>query len=256
MIRIKTPEQIARMRRSNRLARRILLTLGEHVAPGVSTKELDLLARKLVTEAGGRPSFLGYRGFPAAICASVNEVVVHGIPNDQKLREGDILSVDFGAFLDGFHGDTAATFPVGKINSQAQHLLKVTYSALWRGIEAAVVGNRIGDISHAIQSYVESQGCGVVRKLVGHGVGREMHEDPQVPNFGRPRTGPRLRPGMTLAIEPMITAGSYRVKVLPDGWTVVTADGSLAAHFEHTVVVLSDGPEVLSLPDWFPRWLE
>lgn len=249
----KSKEEIHLMRKSNRAARKILNRLAEHIAPGVTTGELDRLARRLSKEFGGRPAFLGVpgppgvRSFPAAICASPNQVVVHGVPDGTPLKEGDILGIDYGIVLSRWYGDTAWTFPVGSVSQDAQFLMKVTEEALHRGIEQARPGNMLGEISHAIQSHVESHGCGVVRQLVGHGIGRSMHEPPQVPNFGTPKEGPRLRPGMTIAIEPMINLGTYEVVTLDDGWTIVTEDGSLSAHFEHTVVVLSDGPEILSV---------
>lgn len=253
MIRCKSPEEIRKMRLSNRAAREILFRLGEKVKPGITPVELDEWARELARRYGGRPSFLGYRVgrrvFPAAICASPNEVVVHGIPRRRPLEEGSILGIDFGIRIDGLHGDTAFTFPVGKISPQVERLLRVTREALFKGIEKAVVGNRIGDIAHAIQTHVERHGYGVVKELCGHGVGYKLHEEPQVPNYGQPGKGPPLKPGMTLAIEPMVTMGSPEVEVLPDGWTVVTKDRSWSAHFEHTIVILSDGPEILSLPE-------
>jgi len=248
----KTKEEIHLMRRSNRAARKILNRLAECLRPGITTGELDRRARQLTKEFGGRPAFLGVRGprgvrpFPAAICASPNEVVVHGIPNGIPLKEGDILGIDYGIVLDRHYGDTAWTYPLGEVSPDAQYLMDVTREALFKGIEQAKPGNRLGAISYAIQSYVEAHGCGVVRELVGHGIGRSMHEPPQIPNFGLPDEGPKLKPGMTLAIEPMITRGKPDVVCLDDGWTVVTKDGSLSAHFEHTVVVLSDGPEILS----------
>ena len=255
MIPIKSREEIELIRKSARVANEVILAIADRIKPGMTTKELDDLARSVIRKRGARPSFLGYvipghPPYPASICASINNVVIHGIPSKKaRLREGDILSVDVGAELNGYHGDRAFTFPVGEISEEARRLLRVTREALYRGIEQARPGNRVGDISHAIQSYVESHGFSVVRDFVGHGIGREMHEEPQVPNFGRPGLGPRLRPGMVLAIEPMVNAGSPEVVVLEDGWTVVTADGSLSAHFEHTVAILSDGPEILTLPD-------
>ncbi len=219
------------------------------VAPGVDTKALDVLAEKWIRAAGAVPTFLGYRGYTACICASINEEVVHGIPHPKKvLKEGDIVSIDVGVTYDGFVGDTAATFPVGKISQERQALLDVTRQSLEKGIAAARVGNRLGDISHAIQAQAESRGYGVVRDFVGHGIGRQMHEEPAVPNYGSPGTGLRLEAGLVLALEPMITAGDWRVRVLDDGWTVVSVDGSLSAHFEHTVAVTQDGPQILTIP--------
>lgn len=253
MIFLKSPREIQRMKRACKLASGMLKQMGDMVRPGVTTRQINDYALELCRQAEARPLFLNYPGqqdnqpqFPGAICASPNHVVVHGIPDDQPLKEGDILSIDFGCQYDGYCGDTAYTFPVGQISPKAQSLLDITQEALRRGIEAAVVGNRVGHISWAIQSYVESQGCGVVRPLVGHGIGRSMHEDPQVPNYGKPEEGDKLRAGMTLAIEPMTTQGSHEVVTLPDEWTVITKDGSLAAHFEHIVAILSDGPEILT----------
>ncbi|MBI2194384.1 MAG: type I methionyl aminopeptidase [Planctomycetes bacterium] len=254
MIFLKSPRELQRMRRACALTCRILRQMGEKVRPGATTREINDYALELCRQAGAKPLFLNYPGqnedhprFPGAICASPNHIVVHGIPNDVPLREGDILSIDFGCQFDGFCGDSAYTFPVGSITSEAQSLLDVTQEALRRGIQAAVPGNRVGDIAWAIQNYVESRGCGVVRPLVGHGIGRSMHEDPQVPNYGKPHEGDKLRVGMTLAIEPMTTQGHYDVVTLPDHWGVATKDGSLAAHFEHVVAVLSDGPEILTV---------
>jgi methionyl aminopeptidase len=250
-IKLKSARELDLMRAANRLARKILLRLGQEVKPGVTTRELDELARELSREAGATPAFLGYPGahrpFPAAICASVNNVVIHGVPNGKPLQEGDILGIDYGCILDGYVGDTAWTFPVGWISESAQFLMDVTRTALFKGIEQAVVGNRVRDISRAVQRYVESHGCGAVRALVGHGVGRTLHEDPPVPNYVAAEFSPRLKAGMTLAIEPMITLGSYEVATLDDGWTIVTKDGSWAAHFEHSVAILPDGPEILSV---------
>ncbi|MCD6506591.1 type I methionyl aminopeptidase [Candidatus Poribacteria bacterium] len=255
MIPIKTKEEIELMRKSAQVVSEVIMAIAEQIRPGVTTKSLDSLARRVIRKNRAYPSFLGYTipghpPYPGAICASVNEVVIHGIPsNDTVLRSGDILSVDVGARLKGYHGDRAFTFPVGEISEEARRLLRVTREALYKGIEQAKPGNRLGDICHAIQRHVESHGYSVIRDFVGHGIGREMHEEPQIPNFGKPGVGPKLKPGMVLAIEPMVSAGDWRVVVLEDGWTVVTADGSLSAHFEHTVAILSDGPEILTLPD-------
>jgi methionyl aminopeptidase len=253
MIFVKSSSDLKRMKRAGELAARILRQMGEMVRPGATTKDVNRLALRLCEEAGAKPLFLRYPGhhrnqppFPGAICASLNSVVVHGIPDNTPLREGDILSIDFGCKLDGFCGDTAYTFPVGAIDVDAQHLLDVTRCSLFHGIQAALAGNRVGHVSHAIQTYVESRGCGAVRTMVGHGIGRSMHEDPQVPNYGGPEEGPKLRAGMTLAIEPMITRGHYDVQTLDDQWSVVTRDRSLAAHFEHVVAVGEDGPEILT----------
>lgn len=251
---LKSRREIDLMKRSGTLARRILEALGEAVHPGITTLDLDQLARRLCQQAGATPSFIGvpnpHEGGPtfrAAICASVNEAVVHGIPTDRPLEEGDVLSIDFACKLNGWHGDTAWTFAVGPISEHARRLMEVTEQALYEGIKQAKVGNRMGDLGHAVQAYVESHGCTVIRDLVGHGVGRSMWEPPQVPNYGDPGSGAKLRPGMTIAIEPMVAAGEPEVEWSSDGWTVVTKDRSLAAHFEHTVAVTSDGPEILTL---------
>ncbi len=248
MINIRTKEEIEIMRRSNRLVAQVLGKLKEAIGPGVTTKELDQLAERLIKESGATPAFKGYRGYPATLCVSVNEEVVHGIPGSRKLREGDIVSLDLGVYLNGYYGDAAITVPVGKVSQKATELLKITEQALYKGIEQARAGNRLFDISHAIQSWVESFGFSVVRDFVGHGIGRNLHEEPQIPNFGPPHQGPRLEPGMVLAIEPMINAGGWEVKVLKDGWTVVTADGSLSAHFEHTIAITDGRADILSLP--------
>ncbi|SMB88925.1 methionine aminopeptidase, type I [Thermanaeromonas toyohensis ToBE] len=247
MIILKGRREIELMRRAGRVVAEVLAILEQHIAPGVTTLELNRIAEEALSRRGAIPAFKGYRGFPASICVAINQEVVHGIPSLKKLAEGDIISIDIGAVIDGYYGDAAATFPVGAIDEEKKRLLKVTREALWQGIKQAVVGNRLSDISHAIQSYVESNGFSVVRDYVGHGIGREMHEDPQVPNFGRPGRGPRLRPGMTLAIEPMVNAGTHEVLTLSDGWTVVTADGKPSAHFEHTVAITEDGPDILTL---------
>jgi methionyl aminopeptidase len=249
MILLKSDEDIARMRRACRIVAEALQALRTAVAPGVTTRELERLAEDFITRQGGRPAFKGYRGYPASLCASVNDQVVHGIPSGLKLREGDILSLDLGVYLEGFYGDAAVTVPVGKISNEAERLLEVTRESLDHGMEMAREGNRLSDISHAIQSHVEKNGFSVVRTFVGHGIGRMLHEDPQVPNFGPPGTGPRLQRGMTLAIEPMVNAGDWKVKILDDGWTAVTADGSLSAHFEHTLLVTRNGPNVLTKLD-------
>jgi len=216
------------------------------VRPGMTTEELDRLAETFIRDHGARPAFKGYRGFPASICPSVNDEVVHAIPGRYALKEGDIIGIDVGVEKDGFYGDAARTFPVGPVRPEVVRLLEVTRAALADGIARACAGNRVGDISHAVQERVEREGFAVVRTLVGHGIGREMHEEPQVPNFGPPNRGPRLMAGQVLAIEPMVTMGSADVVTRPDGWTVVTKDGSLSAHFEHTVAIGPDGPVVLS----------
>jgi methionyl aminopeptidase len=218
----------------------------EALKPGVTTAELDRLVEEYIREKGGTPAFKGYRGFPASVCASVNEEVVHGIPGSRTLEEGDIVGVDIGVRAGGFYADAAQTLPVGSVSKEAQDLLRVTRESLYQGIERARVGNRMGDVSHAIQEFVEKAGFSVVRSLVGHGIGRAMHEDPQVPNFGPAGKGPELKAGMALAIEPMVNIGRHEVEVLDDSWTVVTIDGSLSAHFEHTVAITDNGPVVLT----------
>jgi methionyl aminopeptidase len=235
------------MRTANMLVAEILAELASEARPGVTTADLDRLAEKRVLEAGAVPAFKGYRGYPATLCASVNEEVVHGIPSDsRRLSEGDIISLDMGVLIDGFYGDSAVTVGVGKISDEASTLLTITEEALYRGIDAARVGGRLSDIGHAVQGWVEEHGFSVVREFVGHGIGTKLHEEPQIPNYGQPGRGPRLAEGMVLAIEPMVNVGRAGVKVLPDGWTAVTRDGSLSAHFEHTVAVTGDGPMILT----------
>lgn len=247
MIKIKKPEEIQKMRESGRLLAKTMRIVSQSVVPGKTTLlDLDALAEKIILEGGGIPSFKGYRGFPANICISPNEQVVHGIPNDSIVKEGDLLSLDFGVILDGWHSDSAWTFAIGEIGSEAQRLLNVTRECLNQGIAKAKIGNKIGDISATIQRYAENNKCGVVRELVGHGIGQSLHEDPSVPNFGKAGTGPVLREGMTFCIEPMINLGTHKVNFLKDGWTVKTADGKLSAHFEHTIAVTKDGPEILT----------
>ncbi|MEE1280851.1 MAG: type I methionyl aminopeptidase, partial [Acutalibacteraceae bacterium] len=223
---------------------------GKAVQPGVSTQEIDDIVRKYIQGQGATPSFLGYGGFPASACISVNDVVIHGIPSKKQiLKSGDIVSVDVGAFIDGFHGDNAYTFACGDISEEAEALLKATEESLYEGIKQAVAGNRVGDIGNAVQRYVEDRSYSVVRDFVGHGVGAKLHEDPSVPNYGTAGRGVRLLPGMTIAIEPMIVAGKHNVRVLDDDWTTVTVDGSLAAHFEHTVAITPNGPVIMTIPD-------
>jgi methionyl aminopeptidase len=248
MIHIKTPKEIEIMRQSNRLAAQVLQKLREAIKPGVTTKELDHLAERLIKAAGAQPAFQGYRGYPASLCVSINEEVVHGIPGHRQLKQGEIVSLDVGVFLNEYYGDAAITVPVGKVNEEVARLLEVSQQALAKGIEQAKDGNRLLDISFAIQSWAESHGFSVVRDFVGHGIGRNLHEDPQVPNFGPPHHGTRLRPGMVLAIEPMINVGTWEVKVLDDGWTVVTTDGRISAHFEHTIAITEETADILSLP--------
>jgi methionyl aminopeptidase len=248
-VHLRGRQEIEAIRESARLVARTLEVLQREVLPGVTTAELDRVAESFIRDHGGRPAFKGYRGFPASICPSINDQVVHGIPGPYALREGDIVGIDVGVEKDGFFGDAAITLPVGEVGERAQRLLSVTREALMRGIAQARAGNRVGDISHAIQSHVEEHGFSVVRALVGHGIGREMHEEPQVPNYGPPARGPRLMAGQVLAIEPMVNAGGPDVVTREDGWTIVTKDGSLSAHFEHTVAVGVDGPEILSMCD-------
>jgi len=248
MIYLKSPQEIEKIRKSSRLVARALKYLKAFIREGITTEELDRLAEEYIKRHGGIPAFKGYRGYPRSLCVSVNEEVVHGIPGKRKLKEGDIVSLDLGVLMDGYYGDAAITVPVGKVSELAKKLIKVTEEALYRGIEMARPGNRLSDISHAIQTHVEKAGFSVVREFVGHGIGKQLHEEPQVPNFGPPNRGPRLEPGMVLAIEPMVNTGTWEVRILPNGWTVVTADGGLSAHFEHTVAITDNGPEILSLP--------
>ena len=237
------------MRKAGRLTAQARALAGSMVAPGVTTHEIDTAVRRFIESHGGKPSFLGYAGFPGSACISVNEVVIHGIPDHRKLLEGDIVSVDVGAYLDGFHGDCAATFPCGEVSPEAMELIRVTEQSFWEGIKLARAGNRVFDISHAVQQYVESHGCSVVRDFVGHGVGAKLHEAPEVPNFGPAGHGPRLQPGMTIAVEPMVCAGDWQVKVLADKWTTVSLDGSLTAHYENTILITEDGPEILTVTE-------
>lgn len=247
MISLKSPREIEKMRRAGQLTAAARDLAGKMVAPGVTTLEIDSAVRKFIEGHGAKPSFLHYNGFPASACISVNEVVIHGIPGHRKLQEGDIVSIDVGAYLDGFHGDCAATFPCGQISPEAQKLIAITEQSFWEGIRFARKGNRVNDISHAVQQYVEANGCSVVRDFVGHGVGAKLHESPEVPNFGPAGHGPRLQPGMTLAVEPMVDAGDWRVKILKDKWTTVTADGSLAAHYENSILITDGEPEILTV---------
>ena len=246
MVYLRDRSEIEAIRASAQLVARTLEMLGGEVKPGVTTGELDRLADGFIRDHGARPAFKGYRGFPASICPSVNDEVVHSIPGERRLNPGDIIGVDVGVEIDGYFGDAAFTFPVGEVSDEAKRLLRVTRESLVLGIEQARAGKRIGDISHAIQAHAERHGFSVVRELLGHGIGRQMHEEPQVPNFGPPDRGPRLMAGQVLAIEPMVNLGGPEVMTRPDGWTVVTRDGSLSAHFEHTVAVGTDGPEILS----------
>jgi len=245
---LKSSREIASMREAGRIVAIVLDRVARAVRPGITTGELDDIAVDEVRELGAEASFKGYRGFPASICTSINEEVVHGIPGRRVLNEGDIVSLDFGALVNGFHGDAAVTVGVGKMSSAARNIIAATSGALEAGIAAAGVGVRLGDVSAAIQRYAEARGFSVVREYVGHGIGHDLHEDPQVPNFGVPGEGPLLQKGMTLALEPMVNAGGYRTKVAEDGWTVVTADGSLSAHFEHTIAIGEYGADILTRP--------
>ena len=237
------------MRQACKITANARALAGDLVKPGVSTKEIDRAVNEYIVSQGAKPSFLNYNGFPASACISVNSTVIHGIPGGYILKEGDIVSVDVGAFYQGFHGDCAATYACGAISTEAQKLIDVTKQSFFEGIRFAKKGARVLDISHAIQTYVESNGFSVVRSFVGHGVGRKLHEEPEVPNFGAPGRGPRLLPGMTLAIEPMVNVGTYDVKVLKDGWTTVTADGKLSAHYENTVLITDGEPEILTVSE-------
>ena len=249
MITIKNASQIAKMREAGALLHEVLEQLKGKIEPGITTKELDRYAEKLIRGYGAVPSFLNYEGYPASICASVDSQVVHGIPNESTvLREGQIISIDSGLILDGWQSDSALTVPVGHISPEAEKLIRDTEKCFWLGADQARAGNRLGDISHAVQAYAEAQGYGVIRDLCGHGIGEEMHEDPSIPNFGRPGRGVRLQPGMTLAIEPMICMGDWHVYLYDNDWTVATRDQSLCSHYEHTVLVTDGEPEVLSCP--------
>ncbi|MBR2782442.1 MAG: type I methionyl aminopeptidase [Oscillospiraceae bacterium] len=249
MISIKNDHEIEKMRRASRITAQARALAGSMIRPGVTTEEIDRAVRKYIESQGARPTFLGYGGFPASACISVNEVVIHGIPGPRVLKEGDIVSVDVGAHIDGFTGDCAATFPCGEISSEAQRLIDVTKQSFFEGIRFARSGCRVSDISHAVQTYVESNGFSVVRAFVGHGVGANLHEEPEVPNFGRPGRGPRLVRGMTIAVEPMVNAGTYEVRVLKDHWTTVTCDGKLSAHYENTVLITDGEPEILTVTE-------
>jgi methionyl aminopeptidase len=243
----RSAAELKKMREAGRLVGEVLTELAARVAPGVTTAELDELAEARIRKAGATPAFKGYHGYPATICASVNDEVIHGIPSGRRvLNEGDVISIDVGAELDGYFGDSAITLPVGQVSEAAATLLRVTDESLYKAIEVVKPGGRISDIGHAVQQHVEAYGFSVVREFVGHGIGQKMHEEPQIPNYGEPGRGPRLAEGMVLAIEPMVNAGKAAVKVLADGWTAVTRDGSLSAHFEHTVAVTADGPWILT----------
>lgn len=249
MISVKNSEQIKLMRAAGRITGEALLLAGEKLHAGMTTKQLDTIIRQYIESRGAKPSFLGYGGFPGSACISINDQVIHGIPGPRVIEDGDIVKVDVGAFYKGFHGDSANTFAVGSVSAEAKHLIEITKESFWRGIAEAKPGKRIGDIGHAVQAYVEENGCSVVRRYVGHGVGEELHESPDVPNFGTAGRGVRLYPGMTIAVEPMVNAGTPDVNELRDKWTVVTADGSLSAHYEHTIAITDDGPIVLTKVD-------
>ena len=249
MISVKSKSELEKMRKAGMIAGNALHFGGQSIKAGMSTHELDKIIHDYIVKHGAVPSFLGYGGFPASACISINNKVIHGIPSKHEIiHDGDIVSIDVGAYIDGFHGDTAYTFAVGNVSEEAAQLLKVTQESLFKGIEQAVAGNRVGDVSHAVEEYCTSYGYGVVKQYVGHGVGSKLHESPEVPNFGKAGRGPRLVAGMTIAIEPMINAVGEEVKVLPDGWTVLTKSGSLSAHFEHTVAITSEGPVLLTKP--------
>ncbi|AQX52878.1 type I methionyl aminopeptidase [Priestia flexa] len=246
MIICKTPREIAIMREAGKIVALTHQELKKHIQPGITTEELDAIAEKFIRQHDAIPSFKGYNGFRGSICASVNEELVHGIPGNRKLQEGDIISIDIGAKYNGYHGDSAWTYGVGKISEENQRLLDVTEQSLYKGLEQAKPGDRLSNISHAIQTYAESQNFSIVREYVGHGVGQDLHEDPQIPHYGPPNKGPRLRPGMVLAVEPMVNAGTRYVKTLSDNWTVVTVDGKMCAHFEHTIAITETGYEILT----------
>ncbi len=247
MIICKSPAEIEKLRRSGRMVRGLLEELRERVQPGVSTLDLEKYIERRIAQLGARPAFKGYRGYPCCLCASVNSEVIHGIPSERCLKRGDILSLDMGVVVDGYYGDSAITVPVGEISESTQRLLRVTQESLQLAIDQAQLGNRLGDICAAVQRHVEENGYSVVREFVGHGIGRQLHEEPQIPNFGQPGHGPVLKQGMVLAIEPMVNAGGPAVRVLADNWTAVTVDGALSAHFEHMVAVTRNGPDILTL---------
>lgn len=247
MISIKSPREIELMRIAGRIVAETHELLRKAIRPGITTLELDAIAEEFIRKRGAIPAFKDYNGFPASICSSINEQVVHGIPGPTVLKDGDIIGIDIGAVYDGYYGDAARTYGIGSIDKETERLLKVTEESFFKGIEYALPGNRLSDISHSIQKHVESNGFSVVRDFVGHGIGRNMHEDPQIPNYGLPHKGPRLAAGMALAIEPMVNQGKYAVKVREDGWTVVTADGKPSAHYENTIVITNGKPEILTL---------
>ncbi len=243
---LRLPDEIEKARASNRIVAEVLSKLREKIRPGVKTKDLDKFAEEIAEKRGAKPAFKGYRGYPHSLCVSINEEVVHGIPSKRVLEEGNIVSLDFGIYYQGFYGDAAITLPVGKVTEKALRLMQITECSLYAGIEQAKVGNRLGDVSAAVQNTVEDAGFSVVRDFVGHGIGKNLHEEPQIPNFGKKGRGIELKSGMILAIEPMVNEGEYKVRILADGWTVVTKDGSLSAHFEHSVAITDNGPDILS----------
>ncbi|MBQ2236904.1 MAG: type I methionyl aminopeptidase [Clostridia bacterium] len=250
MIVLKTGRELSVMREACRISAGALQLVGKAIEPGITTAELDKIAEDYIRSQGAVPNFKNYQGYPATACISVNNEVIHGIPSRKRvIKQGDIVSVDLGALFNGYHGDNAATFACGDVSEEAKRLMDATRESLYEGIKAAVAGGRIGDIGHAVQSYIEARGYSVVRKFVGHGIGTKLHEAPEVPNFGAPSRGIRLMPGMTLAIEPMVNAGGSEVEIMPDGWTVLTKDGSLSAHFEHTVAITSSGPQIMTIPE-------
>ena len=257
MISLKSPREIEQMRRAGRITAAARALAGKLVKPGVTTLEIDHAVRKFIESQGAKPSFLGYSGFPGSACISVNDEVIHGIPGSRKLQEGDIVSVDVGAFFEGFHGDCAATFPCGEVSPEALRLIQVTRQSFFEGIQFAREGNRVSDISRAVQQYAQANGCGVVRDYVGHGIGRNLHEAPEVPNYVPEvrRPSPRLMAGMVLAVEPMINQGTWEVKVLKDGWTVKTVDGKLAAHYENTILITDGEPEILTICEEESPWI-
>ena len=248
MITLKSEREIELMRRAGKITAAARALAGEMVKPGVTTQEIDKAVCRFIRSQGAEPSFLNYNGYPASICVSVNDEIIHGIPGKRVLREGDIVSVDVGAYIGGFHGDCAATYACGKISDEAQKLIDVTRQSFYEGMKFAREGNRLSDVSHAIQEYVEANGFSVVREYVGHGIGRNMHESPEVPNFGLPGHGPKLLRGMTLAVEPMVNAGAAAIRQMPDGWTVKTRDGKYAAHYENTILITAGEPELLTVP--------
>ena len=249
MIAIKNERELSVMRQACKITAAARALAGEMVRPGVSTKEIDKAVHDFIVRQGAKPSFLNYNGFPASACISVNSTVIHGIPGGYTLKEGDIVSIAVGAFYKGFHGDCAATFACGAISTEAQKLIDVTRRSFFEGMKLATKGKRVQDISHAIQTYVESNGFSVVRSYVGHGIGRQLHEEPEIPNYGKPGRGPRLLPGMTIAVEPMVNVGTHEVRMLKDGWTVLTADGKLSAHYENTVLITDGEPEILTVTE-------